>query len=272
MSRGTAAAALALCACVFGYRGESEVEASYPLADIAAVRIDLGASPLTVLGDPMAPGLELTGMWQSVGGNAATARAQADAPTIEWATSGAFAELRAVVPLKLRGQVDFEADEIRLPPDRDLELVTRLGDVYVAAVDGNLSVDAGAGHVRIDGGAGGVAVRTGDGDLEIRSPGSIDASTRSGTATIWQQGGGGNDVVVRARGDVEVVLVSDANLDLQLAGGEIRVQTRTVSTVTRGEFKRSVGGGSVKVWVEAGGGAIRVRLAEVAPGKPASGA
>ena len=252
---------LALGACVFGYRGEASVEAVYPLAGIDVVRVDLGPTPLTVLGDELAAGLELSGAWRSIGGSSKVAKQQALGATISWAIDHRYAELRAEVPLKLHGQVDFEVDEIRLPPDRDLELSTELGDVYVFAVAGNISAEVGVGHIDIDGGAGGIAVRTGDGNLHIRSSGSLDAHTGRGAAQIYQTGGGGNDIVVSARGgDVEVVLRSDADLDLQLSGREIRVHTGTVSTITRGSFTRQVGSGGVKVWVDAHGGDVQVRL------------
>lgn len=252
---------LSLGACVFGYRGEVLVTASYPLTGLRAVRVDLGASPLTVVGDELAPAIELSGAWRSIGGDAAGARALAGRARLEWSVAGAFAELRAVVPLKAQGQVDFELDELRLPPGLDLELRSTLGDVDVVAVTGNISADIEVGHVRIDGGAGGVAVRTGDGNLEIVSTGNIDAVTANGGARIWQDGAGGNDVIVEVtRGDIEIRLRSDANLDLRLRGDEVRVQTGTVSTVRRREFSRQVGAGSVKVWAEARGGDIRVSL------------
>lgn len=256
-----ALSAMSLGACVFGYRGEVEITATYPLTDIQAVSIDLGPSPLTIVGDNLSPGLELSGAWQSIGGNAAGARDQAASPTLEWSVDGSFAELRAVVPLKAAGQVDFELDELRLPPDLDIELRSALGDVDVSAVDGNISADIDVGNVHIDGGAGGIAVRTGAGNLEIVSPGNIDASTDRGGAKIWQDGAGGNDVVVSVvRGDIEIRLRSDANLDLRLRGHELRVQTGTVSTVSSGEFSRQVGAGSVKIWAEAIGGDIHVSL------------
>jgi len=253
---------LALAACVFGYRGEASVTATYPLAGVDSVRIDLGASPLTVVGDPMAPGLELEGTWRSVGGSSQTARDNAAEPDLVWAEDGQFAELRADIPLDLRGQVDFEADEIRLPPDRDLELVTDLGDVDVIGVDGNLLVDVGAGHITIDGGRDGVGARTGAGFLDIRSAGNIDATTGNGGARIVQDGAGGNDVVVSARGSIDLVLRSDQNLDLRLRGRDIRVQTRTVSTVRSGSFERTLGSGNVKIWLDAGLGDVRVELVE----------
>lgn len=254
--------ALSLAACVFAYRGEADVTATYPLAGVDAVRIDLGPTPLLVTGDPMAPGLELSGTWMSVGGNAKTARENATTPDLVWSRDGRFAELRAYVPLALRGQVDFEADEIRVPPDRDLELVTGLGDVQILGVRGNLSVDVGVGRVDIEGGENGVAVSTGDGDLEIVSAGNIDARTGAGDATVVQDGMGGNDVIVEAHGDIHVALRADANLDLRLRGREIRVQTRTVSTVRGGSFDRTVGSGNVKIWLDAGPGDVRVTLIE----------
>lgn len=254
-------ASLVVAACVFGYRGEASVESVYPLAGIDVVHVALGPTPLTVLGDELAAGLELTGAWSSIGGTRNTAKQQALGADIVWAVDQRYAELRAEVPLKLHGQLDFEVDEIRLQPDHDLELMTELGDVYVFAVTGNISAEVGAGHIDIDGGAGGIAVRTGDGNLRIRSSGSVDAHTRRGSARIDQVEAGGNDIVVSARGgDVEVVLRSDADLDLQLTGREIRVHTGTVSTIARGSFKRQVGSGGVKVWVDAPTGDVQVRL------------
>ena len=259
----TVVTTLVFASCVFGFRGEAEVEATYPLTDIDAVQIDLGATPLTILGDEMAPGLELKGAWRSIGGSSKVAREQALGPEIVWATDMRFGQLRAVVPLKYDGQVDFEVDEIRLPPDHDLDLVTALGDVYVFAVDGNISVDVGVGHVEIDGGADGIAVRTGEGNLEIRSPGNLDVSTGRGNALISQSGPGGNDLVVHAKGgSIEIVLRSDADLDLRLEGREIRVHTGTVSTVTSRSFQREVGGASVKVWADAPQGDVLVRLVD----------
>ncbi|MBA3548747.1 MAG: hypothetical protein H0T76_19875 [Nannocystis sp.] len=265
LARSLAAAlsTLSLGACVFGYRGEVVVTATYPATDLKAVSVDLGASPLTIVGDALAPGIELSGAWHSIGGNAAGARELAATPTLQWTVEGTFAELLAVVPLAAEGQVDFELDELRVPPDLDIELRTTLGDVDVFAVEGNISADVDVGHVRIEGGAGGIAVRTGEGNLEIVSTGNVDASTGLGGAKIWQDGAGGNDLVVQVvRGDIEIRLRSDANLDLQLVGAEIRVQTGSVSTITRGEFSRQVGAGSVKVWAEALGGDIHVSLVE----------
>lgn len=252
--------------CVLGYRSEAEIEAVYPLTGVIAVRVDLPSTPLTVTGDPMATGLELRGEWRAAGGSKAVARANARTPRLVYEVSGGFAQLGAVVPLAVDDQVDLEVTEIRLPPDLDVELRTELGDVAVNGVIGNLGVDVEVGDVDIDGGAGGVAVRTGDGRVRARSPGHMDIEATHGTVEVWQADIGGNDVVVRASGDVRVWLVSDADLDLDLQGSEIRVQTATVSTITSGEFRRAVGGGHVKIWIDAGPGRVEVRIA--APESP----
>lgn len=253
--------ALALCSCVFGYRSEAEIEATYPLDEVIALRVDLPRTPLTVVGDAEALGLELRGEWRAAGGSAAVANDNARTPRLVFEVFESFAELRAIVPLAVQGQVDLEVEELRLPPDRDLELRTELGDVSVFEVDGNLSIDVGAGNVDVVGGAGGIAVRTGEGRVTIETPGHTDVQASRGSVSVTQTGSGGNDVVVRAGGDVRVLLVSDGDLDLDLRGREIKVQTGTVSTITQRSFTRSVGGGHVKIWVDAGPGDIEVRMA-----------
>lgn len=253
--------ALALVGCVFGFRSEAEIEATYPLEEVIAVRVDLPSTPLTVVGDPEALGLELRGEWRAAGGSAAVAKDNARTPRLVFEVFERFAELRAIVPLAVQGQVDLEVEELRLPPDRDLELRTGLGDVSVFEVDGNLMIDVGRGDVDVVGGAGGVAVRTGEGRVTIESPGNLDVKAPRGTVAVTQTGAGGNDVVVRSGGDVRVLLVSDGDLDLDLRGREITVQTGSVSTITRDQFRRSVGSGHVKIWVDAGPGDIEVRMA-----------
>lgn len=251
-----------LAGCVFGFRSEAEVEATWPLTDVRAVRVDLPRTPLTVVGDPMAVGLELRGEWRAAGGTEKVAKANARTPRLVFDVTGGFGRLGAVVPLAVDDQVDLEVEEIRLPPDRDLELITELGDVDVVGVVGNIGVDVEIGDVDIEGGDGGVAVRTGDGRVRVGSAGNMDLRAAHGTVEVWQTGPGGNDVVVRAGGDVRVWLTSDADLDLDLQGREIRVQTGTVSTITSGSFRRAVGGGHVKVWVDAGAGHVEVRLGQ----------
>lgn len=255
---------LGLGACALGYRGVVEVEAEYGLTDIDAVRLELPDTPIAVVGAPTAETLYLPGFWSSVGGTAKAAGDYAASPRLDFAVDGRFAALTAVIPVDARDLVDLEVDTVTLPSDRDLEVWTGLGDVQVTHVDGNISIDVGVGNVEVIGGAGGVAVRTGEGDIDVITPGNVDGHTRRGHVHVTQEGVGGNDVVMTAVvGDIEVDLAADANLDLEIAaGGDIRVQTRTVSTVTSGRFSREVGNGGVKVWLQAPYGHVTVRLRE----------
>lgn len=253
--------ALALAAgCVFGYRSEAAIEAVYPATDVITLRVDLPRTPLPIIGDPMATGIELRGEWRAAGGSAAVAKENARIPRLSYSVKDGLARLGAVVPLAVDDQVDLEVEEIRLPPGLDLELKTELGDVEVVDVVGNIGVDIGVGDVDIEGGAGGVAVRSREGRVRVESAGNVDVEAGRGTVEIWQAGAGGNDVVIRANADVRVWLRSDADLDLDLRGREIRVKTRTISTITSGSYRRAVGGGHVKVWVDAGPGAVEVLL------------
>lgn len=251
-------------ACALGFRGATEVDAVYSLDEIDAVRISLPDTPMSVLGDPVGVSLEVEGVWYSVGGSSRAAADHSTAPSLFFAREGRFGELSAVIPTASRDLVDLELGEVRIPSDRDLELRTGLGDVDISQVEGNLSVDVDAGRVTIFGGADGIGVRTGVGDIEIETTGNTTASTGRGDVVISQLGAGGNDLIISTSyGSIDAVLRSDSNLDLNLeASGDIRVQTRTVSTVTTGSFVRTIGNGSVTVELRALGGDINVRLDE----------
>jgi hypothetical protein len=253
-------------ACVLGHRGVVALEADYPLTGIDAIRLELPDTPLTIVGSPTATSLSLSGYWSSVGGSQQIAADNVTAPALDFARDGRFAILSAIIPLAARDLVDLELTDFTMPADRDLEIWSGLGDIQVAHVEGNISIDLDAGHIEVFGGAGGVGVRTGAGDLEIISTGNVSGSTRSGQIHVVQEGVGGGDIVMSALyGDIDVELAADANLDLQIAaGGDIRVQTSTVSTVTSRRFVREVGNGAVKIWLEAPYGRVTVRLREQA--------
>ncbi|MEZ4450021.1 MAG: DUF4097 family beta strand repeat-containing protein [Nannocystaceae bacterium] len=250
--------------CVIGYRGAVEVEGDFPLTDVDAVRVALPDTPIAVLGQPLATSLHIDGVWTSVGGSKRSAADNASAPALNFAREGRFGALTAVIPLQSADVVDLEVGSITMPDDRDLEIWTGVGDVEVAQMHGNISIDVDAGRVTVFGGDGGVGIDTGAGDLEIETTGNLDAHTGRGRIVVRQDGVGGNDVIVSTkRGDIEVTLRSDANLDLKIdAVGDIRVQTRTVSTVTAGSFAREVGNGTVKIWLTTDAGSVTVRLDE----------
>ncbi len=250
--------------CALGYRGVTSFDAEFSVDEIDAVRLDLPDTPISVLGDPTATSLTIEGAWVSVGGSAQVAADNTTAPQFYFAREGRFAELSALIPVASADLVDLELGGVTLPIDRDLELWTGVGDIEVAQVEGNISVDIEAGRVTIFGGAEGIAVRTGAGDIEIETTGNTSATTGRGDVRISQLGAGGNELVITTNyGSIDAILRSDANLNLDLkASGDIRVQTRTVSTVSQGSFVRQVGNGNVRIQLDAHGGDIRVRLDE----------
>jgi len=251
-------------ACALGFRGATEVRGEFSLDEIDVVRIDLPDTPMAILGDPLATSLDVEGVWYSVGGSSQAATDNAEAASLFFAREGRFAALTAVIPTASRDLVDLELGEVTMPSDRDLELWTGLGDIEVAQVEGNISIDVGAGRVTVFGGADGVAIRTGAGDVEIETTGHTSATTERGDVVVSQLGAGGNDLVISTSyGNIDATLRSDANLNLDLeASGSIRVQTRTVSTVSQGSFSREVGNGNVRIQLSARGGNITVRLDE----------
>lgn len=253
-----------LSACIVGQRGFVEFSAEYPLFEVQAVRFDLPDTPMTVRGDPLADQVELAGYWFSVGGTVAVAEANAAEPSLAWARESGFAELSALVPADLRELVDLEVGEITVPEGLDVELVTGLGNIEVAHVIGNVSVDIETGNIEIFGGDEGVAARTHFGDIEVRSPGAIDAYTAQGEVSIAQTGIGGNAIFAEAiGGSIRVELLADTNLALDIhAGGDIRVQTSTISTISRGTFHREVGNATVAVELYAPTGSVTVVLVD----------
>lgn len=245
---------------MLGARAVVEVSASYSLSDIDAVRLELPDTPIDVRGVPEQSTLELRGRWYSTGGSESIAVENSEAPRLDFEVSGRFARLAAVLPLAERELVDLEVDEVTLAPNRDLEIWTGLGDIVVTHMQGNISIDIERGTIYVVGGAGGVAARTTLGDVEIHSPGPIDVSTGQGDLLLLQDGPGGNPIYARSdSGDIEVTLRSAQNLHLKITAYEdIRVQTSSVSTVTSESFERTVGNGTVDIFLEARIGSVTV--------------
>lgn len=254
---------LAAAACVIGSRGVVEFRNHYPMAETDAVRIDLPDTPLLVRGDPDEVETDIRSRWFSVGGTPGDAEDIAAAARLDFQTEGRFAQLAADIPVADRELVDLEVDEIILPPDRDIETITGLGNVEVTHMTGNVSIDVLAGQVYVYGGDGGLAVRTGTGDVELLSRGVIDVYTGDGDLKLGQDGAGGNDIYAYTEtGSIHLTLQSDANLDLKITAlGDIRVQTGTVSTVTSQSFSRAVGNGLVRLWLDAPLGEVTVVMA-----------
>jgi len=247
-------------ACVFGYRGEAQLDLRQELAGIDAVRIDLPSSPIAIVGcDTAAPAacpevLALAGRVHATGGTANEAREHAEALELLVETVDGLLSLRADVPLSEHGLVDLEIERIELPGDRDLDVRTDLGDVSVVGTRAAVAIDVGTGDVVIEDGDGGVAVRLDQGDVDAQVRGDLDVIVDDGDVAIVQTGEARDVHVVTDEGDVTLELADDDDLDLDLrADGTIRVTTGTVVAIAPGELVRVVGEGSTRVVIRAGG-------------------
>jgi hypothetical protein len=258
-------ALLVLVGCALGYRGEATFTGEHALDGTDALLIDLPDTPLTVVAcaadDPETcpASLRYEGTWLSVAGSPKDARDAASAPTLAFERDGAFASLRAELPLAFDGTLDLELDTLELPDDRHLDLRTGLGDVDVRGTVASLVVDVGVGDVRVRGADGGLAVRTGLGELDIETPGHAELHTGEGNVTLVQTGAA-RDLRVRTElGNVKVTLSSDADIDLSISTrGRIIVRTPSITVVGSGRFARRNGDGSIRVELSSPRGDIEV--------------
>lgn len=261
-------AMLSLTACVIGVRGEAAFEAEHDLAGVDELRIDLPSTPITIVAcdatvaDLCPPTLRYDGVWMSTGGTAEDARRNAARPSLELRSADGFAQLRAHVPLSVVGLVELEMGEIRLPDDRDLHVLTTLGDVYVQGVRAAVSVEVDVGDVTIRGGDGGVGVRAGVGLVDVHTAGHADLRVEDGSVRVVQTAGAQDLFVATSAGSIDVTLASDRDLDLHVrAPGTIRVQTETINAITEGSFARRTGTAAHVVDLRTATGNVTVRLA-----------
>jgi len=268
---------LAVCACVAGYRGLVEFYGDENVGAVSTVRIELPDTPVPVVAcatsgvtlEHCASYLEYEGFWRSIAGTAKDAEANVLDPGLEFEIENDVGMLQARIPVELEDLVDLELTEVRLPYDRDLEILTGLGDVAVAGLEGALMVDVEVGNINVDCGvtqeqcgAGGVAAETGHGKIKVYTRGNADLRSGNGSIELYQYGQSERDVYIHTgSGDVLVELAADANLDLHVHGGTISVQTTQIDTYCHGSFHREVGNGTHLVEIFADWGDVEIRLA-----------
>jgi hypothetical protein len=274
-ARSSACALALLVGCALGFRGEAPFTGEHALEGTDSLRIDLPDTPLTVVAcaadDPETcpQSLRYDGAWLSVAGSRQDARDAAATPTLVFerdqiqagveGEQGAFATLRAEVPLSVDGTLDLELDMIELPDDRHLDLRTGLGDVDVRGTVASVLVDVGVGDVLVRGADDGLAVRTGLGNLDIVTPGHAELHTGQGNV-ILVQSGAARDLRARTElGTIKVTLASDADVDLEITTrGRITVRTPSIAVVGSGRFARRNGDASVRIELSSPRGDIEV--------------
>ena len=261
--------AFVLAGCVIGVRGEAVFVAEHAIAEIDEVMIDLPSTPLTVLGcnpsvrDTCPASLRYDGAWMSTAGTKADATSNATMPFLELVRDEGFARLRAEVPLSVAGLVELEMGDVHLPGDRDVHVITTLGDVEVAGVTASVTVEVETGEVTIRGGDGGVGVALGQGRVDAQTPGHADIRVETGSVALTQTGGAQDVFITTGSGNITVELTDDMDLDVDLAApGTIRVQTDAINTVTRGSFQRRTGTAAFTLTLRTADGDINVTLAD----------
>jgi Putative adhesin len=259
-------AALLLCGCALGFRGEAAFTGTHSLDGTLELRIELPDTPLTVeacaADDPETCPAELhyEGKWLSVAGSRQDARDHAATPTLVLERDEGFATLRAELPLEVEGTVDLAMGTLRLPDDRDLDLRTGLGDVEVRGSEASVVIAVDMGDVRVRGADGGLAVHTGLGDLDVVTAGHAELHTDDGHVRVEQSGAPRDLRAHTGRGEITVTLASDADLDLEIhTAGRITVRTPSITTLTSGRLVRRQGNGSIRIELRSPRGDIEVR-------------
>ncbi|RMH00334.1 MAG: hypothetical protein D6705_00515 [Deltaproteobacteria bacterium] len=266
MRRSTIIAFLLACGCVFGARAERDVSGSFDLQDVDTVRVDVPDSPLTVVActaeaETCPRTLSFEGTWLAFGGTRSEAEKTTERGDILFEVDEGFARLETVEDVDVEELLRLEFDELRLPNDVDLELVTDHGDIDVSGTRANVRALTGAGDVVVFGADAGVVVRTDYGAVDVHTPGIVDLATEEGDVHLAQTGGPRDAYVYTGRGELAVDLASDANLDLYIeARGPIDVKTDLVNTITEGAFHRVTGNGTVRVVLSNDAGPVIVRL------------
>ena len=262
-------ATLALAGCVIGVRGEAVFVAEHDIPEIDEVMIDLPSTPLTVLGcnpsvrDTCPASIRYDGVWMSTAGTQTDASFNATVPFLELVRDEGFARLRAEVPLSVAGLVELEMGDVHLPGDRDVHLITTLGDIEVAGVTASVTVEVDTGEITIRGGDEGVGVALGQGRVDVETPGHADIRVETGSVALFQTGGAQDIFISTGSGNVTVELNDDMDLDVDIsAPGTIRVQTDAINTVTRGSFQRRTGTAAFALTLRTADGDVDVALAD----------
>jgi hypothetical protein len=251
---------LVIAGCVLGWRDEASVEGDHDLEGIVSVVIDLPSTPMSVVAcDPLAltgcpARLRYHGRFLSTGGSARDAEDHARQATLRFDRDGALGSLHADLPLAVRGLVELEIEEIQLPSDRDIELVTSRGDIEVFGPHGSVVVRTETGNVTIDGGDAGVAVDVDEGEVYVRSAGDVDLFDEQGAISMVQTGAPRRVHIRTGNGGVRLELAASTDLDLDVrADGEIRVTTEALVVRTDDRLQRTTGAGTIEISIDAGG-------------------
>lgn len=260
MRRGLWAIAALAVGCTLGVRAQGAFETEQPLGEAQVLIVDLPSTPINVAGcdgvvvESCPASVMLRGRWHAIGSTRAEARRIASRPAVVFEPFEALLRLSAVIPLDVEGLVDLEVDTIGVPRELDLELRTSNGDVSVQDMASSVSIDVDEGDVRVEGPVRGLAVHVGQGAVFAKVAGAVEVEADRGGVYVEQTSGAADLRIDAPRGDVEVSLSTDADVDIEIrTPGRIQVQTDNFTAHTSGRWDGRSGAGSFRVEIVCGG-------------------
>jgi hypothetical protein len=251
--------ALALGACVFGFRGEVEFADEASLAGLDTVQLQLPATDLSIRGQSDRTTITWEGRFISVGGSSEDAlrSARSAALTWEWETWASIGRLSADLPLEIRDLTSLDYLAVESSSAVAHEIIGA-GNVTITDIDAFVSVELEGGDVAITGGLQQLRVRTERGDVQLDTSASVDVYSGVGTVRVTSQSN--RAIVIDASGLVVIELAQFGNLDIDVAeAGQITVLLGDVAHVGTGSYRRAVGTATRKLWVRANGGPVEIR-------------
>ena len=143
--------------------------------------------------------------------------------------------------------------QIELPGKMGLKIVDGSGDIYVANIIGNLTIDDGSGAIQVEEITGRIVIKDDSGDIEIQEvTGSIEINDGSGEIDI--QHASGDVIITDTSGGIEInniggnVTVTDGSGSIDIYGVKKNVFIREA-----GSGKLEVDGVQGKVTIRDGG-------------------
>jgi hypothetical protein len=252
------AAALAVGACVFGFRGEVDVRGSASLTELDTVQLHLPPTELILTGELERTTMAWQGTWVTLGGSSDDALRSARKAALVWETWESIGRLYADVPVEIRDITSLERLEVDTATDLAHEIVGA-GTVRVSGIDAYLSIDLDGGDVQVDGGREQIVVRTARGRVRLDTQADVDVETGFGGVHVRSQAGG--DVLIDAHGPVLVELAEFASLDIDIAGaGRILVDLDGVAHLGTGSYRRTLGSGLRTLRIRSGRARVELRM------------
>lgn len=255
---GVTALALALGACVFGFRGEVDFGGEASLFGLDTVQIHTTPTELVLTGDAARTFIDWQGTWITLGGSSNDALAGARRAELRWESWGQLGRLAPRLPVDIRDITSLEHLDVQSASYLAHEVVGT-GDVFVSGIDAYVSVNLDGGDVDILGGVEQLQVSTTRGDVTLTTSAAADVYSGLGAVTVRTEVA--RDIDIETTGPVLVELTDVTNLDIDIEGaGQIVVELDTAAHVGAGEYRRAVGSAANTLKIRPNGGRVTLNM------------